>query len=56
MNASERQHQIEAARNTVGLPPDNAALCVNYNGYSYYWRYYTIPSSMATQPKKSGRT
>ena len=52
MDASERQYQTEAARNTVGLPPDNAVLCVNYNGYSYYWRYYSIPSSMATQPKK----
>jgi hypothetical protein len=56
MNASERQYQIEMARNTVGLAPDNAATCVNYNGYSYYWRYYSIPSSMATQPKKPGRT
>ncbi len=56
MDASERQYQIETARNTVGLPPDNAALCVNYTGYSYYWRYYTIPSSLATQPKKPSRT
>ena len=56
MDASERQYQIEMARNTVGLPSDNASLCVNFTGYSYYWRYYTIPSSMATQPRKSSRT
>jgi hypothetical protein len=56
MDASERQYRIEVARNTVGLPSDSAATCINYNGYSYYWRYYSIPPSMATQPKKTSRT
>ena len=53
MDASERQYQIEVARNTVGLPADSVALCVNYNGYSYYWRYYSIPTSSCHAPEKA---
>jgi hypothetical protein len=51
MDASERQHHRYEVRTVVGLSAGCVALSVNGYGYSYYWRYYSIPTSRRHAPE-----